>query len=183
MRRLGGVTVRLTADSAVFELDTRIYPLDAVLGAAYMSINRTYVAIGQPRKHTVRVSFTVKPPLARDGIEVLCDYFCNELLCHVLRERTIEKYCRMREVLLAKALFAALPGADAEATCIAGPADAPSGGREEAPATAAPTDALSLADLPGENADYLDDPYGIAVPWEEKYARKGRGRKLPGGNG
>ena len=36
------------------------------------------------------------------------------------------------------------------------------------------------ADLPTEAADYLEDPLGIATPWEDKYGKKDDDKKPEG---
>jgi His-Xaa-Ser system protein HxsD len=165
MTNLDGITVSPKKDAASFDVDTRIYPLDAVLGTAYVFINRAYVHLDQPGKDRVRVTLSGKERLDKDAVQALCGDFLNELLGQVLRDRTAKKYGRMREALLAKAIFAAAPGLAEEAASgvTATPAEAGAEAAAEVP---------SLDDLPDENADYLDDPYGIAVPWEEKYGDK-----------
>jgi His-Xaa-Ser system protein HxsD len=167
MPGLEGLRVTTVKDVASFDVDLRIYPLDAVLGTAYVFINRTYVHLDQPAANRVRVALAGKQPLDAAGLRALCGEFLNELLGQVLRERASTKYGRMREALLAKALFSAAPGlaADDEPAPEAAPADGP-----ETP----PEVEAALADLPpeAEYSDYLEDPLGIAMSWEEKYGAK-----------
>jgi His-Xaa-Ser system protein HxsD len=169
MTALDGIKVSTKAGSATFDVDTRIYSMDAVLGTAYVFINRAYVFLDQPGTNRIRVQLSGKSALAADALTALCGDFLNELLGQVLRERSAGRFGRLREALLARALFAAAPGLATEGTAATA-----------APAAAAPAGAdlatPSLDDLPDEAADYLDDPLGIATPWEDKYQKKPEGQ-------
>ncbi|MGD9822780.1 hypothetical protein [Desulfobacter sp.] len=76
--------------------------------------------------------------------------FRNELLNESFREMLMEKSKTVKEIVVARALFGAdgFPGED-------------------------PLEALDLetdfSDTDEDFDDYMDDPLGIAVPWEEKY--------------
>ncbi|HEY3355977.1 MAG TPA: hypothetical protein VGQ83_22180 [Polyangia bacterium] len=169
MKGLEGLRITTSKDPVTFDVDTRIYPLDAVLGTAYVFINRAFVYLDHPAPNRVRVSLTGKQKLDAAGVKLLCGEFLNELLGQVLRERAAKKYGKQREALLAKALFSAAPGLAYEAAPDAG---APAPAEAAAPPPAAQP---SLADLPPESADYLEDPLGIAVPWEDKYGKGPKG--------
>ena len=170
MASLDGIKVNSRAGVATFDVDTRIYPMDAVLGAAYVFIDRAYVMLDQPGANRIRVELCGKRPLSDNALTALCGDFLNELLGQVLRERSAKRYGRLREALLAKALFSAAPGLAAEGgesvEAVAPPA---------APAAGADAVVPSLDDLPDESVDYLDDPLGIAMPWEEKFGKKKEG--------
>ena len=174
MPGLEGVRVARRKGAVSFVIDTRTYALDAVMAAAYAFTGRAWVWLEQPSVETVCVDLTAKRPLTKAALETFTDVFCNELLAQVLRERHAGRYGKLGEVLLGKALFAAAapeesPVAAADAPVVTAPPTA----------TAAITEP-SLADLPDAAADYLADPYGIAVPWEEKYKPKGKARQKPG---
>jgi His-Xaa-Ser system protein HxsD len=170
MSTLEGIKVDTRDSAATFDVDTRIYSMDAVLGTAYVFINRAYVFLDQPGASRIRVQLSGKSPLAKDAVTALCGDFLNELLGQVLRERQSKRYGKLREALLARALFAAAPGLATEGTAPAEPAGEPAQGAAEP----------SLADLPAESADYLDDPLGIATPWEDKYGKKDDDKKPEG---
>ena len=171
MATLDGIKVNARDGGASFDIDTRIYPLDAVLGAAYVYINRAYVFLDQPAPNRIRVQLSGKTALGWDALKAMCGEFLNELLGQVLRERTAKRYGKLREALLARALFAAAPGLATEGGAAA-EAAAPAAG----PASGAELAEPSLDDLPDEAADYLEDPLGIATPWEDKYAKKPEGQ-------
>ncbi|MBI5477711.1 MAG: hypothetical protein HY906_02580 [Deltaproteobacteria bacterium] len=170
MTSLDGIKVDARKGAASFDVDMRIYGMDAVLGAAYVFINQAYVFLDQPGPNRIRVQLSGKSALGADAVTALCGDFLNELLGQVLRERTSKRYGKLREALLAKALFAAAPGLATEGTATAAAAAAPG------PTIAEP----SLADLPADQADFLDDPLGIATPWEDKYGKKDEGKKDEG---
>jgi len=93
-----------------------------------------------------------KEPLDRAGLEALAGEFSNGLLHQVVRMRLAKRTGAVREMIVGRALLSAQPGA---------------GLTDEDP-YGAPMDGVDpLAD--DELDDYLDDPLGIAVPWEEKY--------------
>ena len=137
MTGLEGLKVQSKKDAASFDVDTHIYPLDAVLGTAYVFTNRAFVFLDQPGKGRVRVTLSGKKPLDTVAVKTLCGDFVNELLGQVLRDRAAKKYGKMREALLAKALFSAAPNLCGTAA----PAPAPEAGtapREPPPLEAAP---------------------------------------------
>jgi His-Xaa-Ser system protein HxsD len=186
MKGLEGVTLTARKDAASFDVDTRLYPLDAVLGTAYVFIGRAFVRLDQPAPHRVRVSLAGKQPLGPDDVRTLCGEFLNELLGQVLRQRMAKTHGTLRDALLAKALFSAAPTLATEESRAPGGAAA---GFGSAPATAprgsgaapAVLGDPSLSDLPDDDADYLEDPLGIAIPWEEKYGKaKKEGRRRGG---
>jgi His-Xaa-Ser system protein HxsD len=168
MATLDGIKINARDGGAAFDVDTRIYPIDAVLGASYVFINRAYVFLDQPAPNRIRVQMSGKTTLGWDAVKAMCGEFMNELLGQVLRERSAKRYGKLREALLARALFAAAPGLATEG---AGAAEA------AAPAPGADLPEPSLDDLPDEAADYLEDPLGIATPWEDKYQKKPEGKE------
>lgn len=133
-------------------VDASVYPLEVVMGAAYVFVDRCFLLLDRAPEGRVKVSFTPRPGSAVDAA-ALAGEFQNELLAQALRARIADRHAKVREALVARALFGAAP--------------------EQQPAEAAPaTDAqlgLEPRFLPAAEDDYLDDPLGIAVPWEEKY--------------
>ncbi|MDY0000456.1 MAG: His-Xaa-Ser system protein HxsD [Polyangia bacterium] len=121
------------------------YPMDAVYGASYVFIDRCYVYLDKKGKG-IEVVLRGKEPLDDEALEALCGQFANELLHQVLRARLAKRSGKVREMIVGRALFSAEgSGAGFE------------GELED-----------DFDDF-GDEDDYLDDPLGIAVPWEEKY--------------
>jgi His-Xaa-Ser system protein HxsD len=141
----------MTVDVAV---DASVYPLEVIMGAAYVFVDRCYLLLDRTQDGRIKVAFTPRPGAAEDGIQALAGEFQNELLAQALRARLFERHEKVREALVARALFGAAP--------------------EQPQASPAPTDeqlGLEARFLPASDDDYLEDPLGIAVPWEEKYAK------------
>jgi His-Xaa-Ser system protein HxsD len=131
--------------------DTGLYSVDSILGAAYVFVDRCYVFLDRLADGRVRISLTAKPGTSSDTFGEVAGEFQNELLAQTLRQQIAARHGKVREAIVARALFGAAP---------------------ELPR--APTDVqlgLDAQYLPAGNDDFLDDPLGIAVPWEEKYGK------------
>lgn len=137
------------------ELDLALYPLDAVRGAAKVFVGRCQVAVGEGVGARVRVSLSPEAGTPDEATKALAGEFQNELLFQALRHRVAARHEKVREAIVVRALFGAAPvAAESEAL----PSDAQLG--------------VEPQFLPAEGDDYLDDPLGIAIPWEEKYGAK-----------
>ncbi len=121
-----------------FTIDESIYELDVVMGAAYLFIDRCYVFLDRGADRQVLVSLRARGAASADDLEALGGQFSNELLNQALRKQVGESNGRLREYILARALFAA-----------------------EGPST---IDKL-LAELDAE--EMASDDLDIPVPWEK----------------
>ncbi len=138
------------ATSVDVTVDTEVYPVDAVMASAYVFVERCYVFLDKLDGGHVKVTLTAKQGTSEDELREVVGAFQNELLAQALRRNVAARHERARETLVARALFGAapvLPLAPAE----------PAG--------------LDPKFLPASDDDYLEDPLGIAVPWEEKYGK------------
>jgi His-Xaa-Ser system protein HxsD len=139
------------------------YPLDAVYGACYVFLDRCYVFLDRPDRRRILVTLRARAAAGAPALEALAGDFAAELLHQVLRVRIAERTGKLREMIIGRALYSAGAGPDEET--VAGPPEP----------------------LPGADADYLEDPLGIAIPWEEKYGQDaappvpGEAPKTPGG--
>lgn len=129
----------------VFWLNSKTYPLEAVYSTAYVFLDKAYVYLdGDPKKETI-VSLKGKEKLNKKQIQILRGEFCNELLNYVLRVKIAKRNQRVKDFIVGTALVSALP------------------------------QELSVQTSKSEtivDQDWLKDPLGIAVPWEEKYGKK-----------
>jgi His-Xaa-Ser system protein HxsD len=121
-----------------FTIDESIYAIDVVMGAAYLFIDRCYVFLDRGGDREVVVSLRARQPVEVAELEALAGQFANELLNQALRKQIGESNGRLREYILARALFAA-----------------------EGPST---IDKL-LAELDAE--EMASDDLDIPVPWEK----------------
>ncbi|MCG2695687.1 His-Xaa-Ser system protein HxsD [Candidatus Parcubacteria bacterium] len=122
-----------------FFLNSKFYDLESVYGAAYVFLDRAYVFLdGDPKKEII-VYLKGKEKISSKGLEALRGEFYNELLNYLLRVKIAKRNKKIREYIVQCALLSAVG------------------------ATAGETD-----EDENINADYKDDPLGIAVPWKEK---------------
>ena len=122
-------------------LNSKIYPQEAILNACYTFIDRAYIFLDSvPKRKSIRVSLKPKNKLPEKQLEALKDEFMNELLNCALRYQISKNNRKIREYIIGRALYSALP--------------------------------VSELTPSQEKLDYLEDPLGIAIPWEEKYGKK-----------
>jgi His-Xaa-Ser system protein HxsD len=141
------------SNSVLVMLDENVFPRQVGLAAAYHFLERCYVQLERRPAHRLHVRLKGKEPLDPAALCSLGEEFGNELVHQLVRHQVSERTDRLREAIVGRALMSAEPA----------------GARECAP-QADPLDAL----------DYLEDPLGIAVPWEEKHGQKrkpGKSRK------
>ncbi|HAN31573.1 MAG TPA: hypothetical protein DCQ06_08235 [Myxococcales bacterium] len=134
-------------NTALLSLDSSVYTLDVLYGAAYALIDRAYVLLDKQSREGGKGSrFIVhlrgKRKLNKDTIANLSGEFSNELLSQALRRKVVKQNGALIEEIVTQA--------------IAGAAGA-----------ALPQDFAEEED----DLDFLDDPLGIAVPWEEKFSK------------
>ncbi len=167
--------------STTFEVDTKIYPMEAIYSAAYTFIDRAYIYLSGNPKGLIRVNF--KPKSTAYNFEDVRGEFMNELLSCSLRNQISEKNHKIREYIVGAALLGAsgeIPhldeienegstsdnddedDCDCECEC-----DDDYHYDEE-------TDAFKP-----ENNSWEDDPFGIAIPWEEKYTAPSQAEEKP----
>ena len=123
-------------------VDLKIYPLEAIYGAAYVFVDKAYIFLDSQEEGKVEIFFRAKDDANLPELEKIEGEFMNELLNYTLRLKLSESNKKIREYVVEQALFSAL-------------------GREEG--------ILKTAD---EKFEFEDDPLGIAIPWEDKYGKK-----------
>lgn len=139
-----------------------LYPADVLFGTAFSFLDRAYLLLDVEDKDRFRVDIEARPG-SRFSLDELVGEFKNELVNQALRYKLARQTEKVRTMIVGRAIAEALPV---------------EGGPAPSQAPAAP----ALPDLPPEVAkllaeeedslDFLDDPLGIAVPWEEKYGKK-----------
>jgi His-Xaa-Ser system protein HxsD len=138
-----------TAEGAVrLEVDLDVHGRDAVLGAAYVFIDRCYVWIDKAADGNLVVQLKARGD-DDTPLEGLAGEFGNELLAQSTRAAVYERNGDLIQAIVNRALV----GAGA-------------GGGAPAPLDLSELESLELEDEP------FDDPLGIAMSWEEKYGKK-----------
>lgn len=130
-------------------LEAGLYPVDVLYAAAYVFIDRAYVRLDRDGTDGKGGRFLVhlrgKAALTEAQLRAMAGEFGNELLSQALRRKIVKQNARIIEEITTQAIAGAAGGT-------------------------LPTDFLTAGDDDG--MDFLDDPLGIAVPWEEKFKKK-----------
>lgn len=125
------------------KLNSNIYPVEAILNACYVFIDRVYISLDTDSKtENIKVSFKGKNRPSEKKLQTLKGEFMNELLHSALRYKVSKNNKKIREYIVGRALYSALPTHDFDLS------------------------------TPSEKLDYQEDPLGISIPWEEKYSKK-----------
>ncbi len=167
------------AAEASFEIDERIYPLEAVQNAAYAFTDRAYVRVEPAGTGRLSVVLAFKDscaPAVRDEVR---GEFDNELVHQALRLRVSAANQKIREFIVTKALVSAQPAAasveaasDAACPECAQAPSAPEGAPAQIDEALEKEIDRLLAEI--ESGDGAGDPLGVAVPWEEKFGTKAK---------
>jgi His-Xaa-Ser system protein HxsD len=136
----------------VLSLDKGLYPLEVIYGAAYIFIDRAYVLLGKAGD-AVTVEIATKAGGDEAALRALAGEFGNELLSQALRRRITKENQNILETIVSQAL---------------------------AGATGAMVPSAFEDDEDDDDLDFLDDPLGIAVPWEERFKKRGSAPAQPG---
>ena len=133
-----------TDRSVSLAVDSELYPLQALYGAAYIFIDRCYVFIDRPEVGKYRVTLSAKQSVEEpEALRALVGEFANELLSCAWRHQVTQD----NRVAIETVTVQAIAGAMGEPSL----------------------DDLADFDFTDEA---LDDPLGIAQSWEEKHGRK-----------
>ncbi len=131
-------------NKVIIPVDHKVYPLEAIYGASYVFIDKSYIFLEDGGKK-IRVNLKGKKKMSAKKLENLGGEFLNELLNSSLRYQISKNNKKLREYIAGVVLFSASKG--------------------DAMLTSAETDMKEESDA------WMDDPLGIAVPWEEKFSK------------
>jgi len=133
--------INLKKNQAIFCLDTKIYSLEVVYSTSNNFLDRAYVFLDGDPAEEIIVSLKGKEVLSKKQLEALKGEFGNELLNCLLRAEVTKNNQKMREYIVASALVSGLPTS------------------------------LVAAESEANQANWQEDPLGIAVPWEKKFKK------------
>jgi His-Xaa-Ser system protein HxsD len=125
-------------------LERNLYPLDVIYGAAYVLIDRAYLLLDR-RASDGRIIVRIESREERD--EATLTALVGEFSNELLNQALRRKITRQNKVELEAIVTQALAGA---------------------------TGSMLPGELDDDDLDFLDDPLGIAVPWEEKFSKEAR---------
>lgn len=140
-------TLDAATATMTLSLDTGMYPRDVLYAAAYVFLDRAYVLLDRDGTRFL-VHLRGKGPLDEAALRAMAGEFENELLAQALRLKVVQANQKIIEDITSLAISGA-----------AGPD----------PGNGAATDDAMLIDMQDPADDgFLDDPLGIATPWEKK---------------
>jgi len=94
-------------------LNSKIYPLEAILNTCYTFIDRAYIFLdANHRGNRIKISLKGKNGIPRRQLKGLRGEFMNELLHSALRCAINKNNKKIREYIVGRALYSALPGPD-----------------------------------------------------------------------
>ncbi len=145
--KLKVLSVDPQARVATLALHKGVYPLDVIYGAAYVLIDRAYILLDRDSdgRTLVRIESKADEP-TEDDLRALVGEFSNELLAQALRRKITQQNRGILEAIVTQAI------AGATGALVPG----------------------AVEEDEDEDLDFLDDPLGIAVPWEEKFSKEAR---------
>jgi His-Xaa-Ser system protein HxsD len=136
-----------SSNQITVRVNPKLYPLEAVYSAAYVFMDKAYIVLdGDPQKE-ILVKIKLKPGCSAEDIK---GEFNNELLNYADYLARASNTKEIREMFLERAIIT----------------NDPRMAEPEAP------DEGLFENVDDGDEDFLDDPDGIAIPWEEKYGKK-----------
>jgi His-Xaa-Ser system protein HxsD len=142
---------KINEGTAVIKVNPKVYSLETVYSAAYVFLDKAYIVLdGDPKKEII-VKLKAK---GKESLEILGNEFLNELINYSDYQQRAGQTKEIREMLLQRALFTNDPSLIKEDNPPEENFDGLGGGLDE--------------------GSCLDDPEGIAIPWEDKYESKAK---------
>jgi His-Xaa-Ser system protein HxsD len=142
-RTVSDLQTTVSADRVELDLAAAAFPRDAVYAAAFAFIDRGYVRLDRLGSERISIVLRARAGAPIDAAALAAD-LQNELLAQAWRQRLADDGRELTASIAAGAFGVA------------------------AQAESAPIDDL----LSDGAADAFDDPLGIAMSWEDKYAKK-----------
>ena len=137
--------MKIEQNSVVLNINPKIYPLEVVYSASYVFLDKAYIMLdGDPKKEVI----VRMRPKGKEDLEKLGGEFMNELINYGDYKNRAEQTKKIREMLLERSLITNDPSSVTQKK-----------------------DEFDKVMDELEDDDYLDDPEGIAIPWEEKYGK------------
>lgn len=143
--------IQIKDNSAIVRVNPSLYPLEVVYSASYVFLDCAYILLdGNPDEE---ILVTLKPKGEKNPEELANEFF-NELINYADYNRRANQTKKLREMILQRALITNDPSV-----------------------ISYDEDSEDILDESEEDEDYLNDPEGIAIPWEEQYGGKNNGNK------
>lgn len=138
-------------------INPKIYPLEVIYSAAYAMMDRTYAIIdGDPQKE---IFVELKPKDNKINLEALGRDFNNELLNYAVYMIQTARNQTVRDTIIQRAFLTNVASS---------PAETSAENLESLPETA---ETKPEETFTGKES-YIDDPFGIAKPWQPPEDKK-----------
>ncbi len=95
----------LSEDKLYFCINTLIYPVKAIMKAAYIYTSNFYIGFDYENETYISVTFKSKKKVSQDELEKWAGEFFNELLNQVLRIDIQNRTNDLRQLILGRALY------------------------------------------------------------------------------
>jgi len=145
-----------------------LYPTDVLFGTAFAFLDRCYVHLDVEDADRIRIELTPRPGSGMSATEMAGE-FTNELINQALRFKLAKQTEKVRTMIVGRAIGEAQPY---ESMSDEGRDEGPDRGPDTYQIPDLPPEVAKLLAEEDDGLDFLDDPLGIAVPWEEKYGKK-----------
>lgn len=157
-KKAGDSVIRSTVkgDTGTITLAKSLYSLDTLYGTAFVFLDRCWIHLDQEGDY-ISVELAKRPGVVID-LNILIGEFQNELINQAVRIKLAKETEKVRTMIVGRAIGQAIP----EENHAPAPRDVPE----------LPPEVAKLLAEEEDSLDFLDDPLGIAVPWEEKYGKK-----------
>jgi His-Xaa-Ser system protein HxsD len=149
-----------------FKVSKKFYSKDALYGTAYVFLDRCYVQLDVADEGHYLVAIRPKPEQGKLDLNTLAGEFENELINEEMRIKLAKETLDIRTKIVGTAIAQSMPLPSEEE-----PTDTP----EMPDFKDLPPEVVKILKEEDEDLDFLEDPLGIAVPWEEKYGKGEKG--------
>jgi His-Xaa-Ser system protein HxsD len=121
------------------EVQKGLYPLEVIYGTSYQFLENCYVKLEQADDGQIKIHLRAKTDELAKEMGDIEGEFQNELLNQAYRRKLSSRVSKVRDMVVQRALYSAL------------------------------VDQSVPDEIESDDLNFLDDPLGIAVPWEEKF--------------
>jgi len=150
-------------ESASILVNKRLYTRDVLFGTAFIFLDRCYIHLDTADKDHYKVDLRVKPDSKSIVAADLAGEFLNEMVNQAVRLKLAKTTELVRNTIVGRAIGQSMPFEQGSAA--------------SEPAIDLPPEVAKILEEEDDSLDFLDDPLGIAIPWEEKYGKDGKEEK------
>lgn len=159
MSKISNLEIIKEDNKVIIKINPKIYPLEVVYSAAYVFLDKAYILIdGDPKKEII----VEAKPKEEKNLEYFGGEFNNELLNYLTYKNFSDKNKDIRTMIVQRALITGDPDV----------LDNKNSFDDEELDEETKKLLKELED--DDDDDFLDDPEGIAIPWEEKYGKESK---------